>query len=55
MARPQLDGCPQGRLRAGDVARPPACRSEVVLRVEERGVELDRALELGNRFRRATL
>ena len=50
MTRPELDRCRERRQRAIEVSCPPARGAEMVLRVEECGTQLNRALELGDRF-----
>ena len=54
MARPKRDRRTQRRQRALQIFRPPAGRTEVILRIEERGRELHRTGELGERAWRVT-
>ena len=51
----QLHGALEMRPRAVQLLRPPERHPEVITRIEVRRLQRDRALELGDRIRRASL
>ena len=55
MLGPQLDGSLQGGKRSGEIPRPPARGAEVVLRIEQAGIELDRLFESADGLTRLPL